>query len=252
MYLVLIFSATLSSNNMVHFSDILIYIILLSGSITAYTAKKLTLAAAITGSVVGLAIYLGAGYTGIAMLALFFVAGSWATGWQFKSKVEIGAAEQHKGRRTTGQVLANGGTAAILGAIAWYMPAQTHVLQVMMAGSLAAATADTLSSELGTIYGKRFYNIISFKKDQRGLDGVVSLEGTLIGIGGAGLIALVYTIGFGWSTAFCRIMLAGFIGNLADSVLGATLERKQVIGNNLVNFLNTAIGTLVCLALSVI
>jgi len=233
-------------------ANILIYIVLIFGVIASYAAKKLTLPGAITGGLVGFFIYQGAGYTGIIMLALFFVVGSWATNWQIKSKAEIGVAEQRKGRRTAGQVLANGGAAAILGVLAWYMQSQALMFQLMVAGSLSAATADTLSSELGTIYGKRFYNVLSFKADQRGLDGVISLEGTLIGIVGAALIALVYTMGFGWSRNFFLIILAGFTGNLTDSVLGATLERKQVIGNNLVNFLNTAVGAIVCLLLSII
>ncbi|QKJ29059.1 DUF92 domain-containing protein [Mucilaginibacter mali] len=227
-------------------ADLLIGIFLLAAAAWSYLAKKLTLAGAITGFAVGLLSYKGAGFTGLAMLTLFFSAGSWATGWQTKSKAEMNANEKRTGGRTAGQVLANGGMAALLGAAAWYMPAYAILLHLMMAGSLASAAADTLSSELGTVYGRRFYNVLSFKKDTKGLDGVISLEGTLIGVAGAILIAIVYAIGFGWGINIFWIILAGFIGNLTDSVLGATLERKGIIGNNMVNFLNTVTGALVC------
>jgi uncharacterized protein (TIGR00297 family) len=227
-------------------ADIIIYIFLLIGAILSYTTRKLTLPGAITGSLVGLLIYKGAGYTCIAMLALFFIAGSLATGWQHHQKATIGAAEKHKGQRTAGQVLANGGVAAMLSALGWYFHVYSSLLQLMIAGSFAAATADTLSSELGMVYGRNFYNILNFKKDQRGLDGVVSLEGTLIGLAGSALIAIVYAVGFGWTIAVCWIIIAGFIGNLIDSVLGASIERKGWIRNNMVNFLNTATGALVC------
>jgi uncharacterized membrane protein len=43
------------------------------------------------------------------------------------------------------------------------------------------------------------------------------------------------------------IIIAGTAGNLSDSVLGALLERKNIIGNNAVNFLNTFIAALVAL-----
>jgi uncharacterized membrane protein len=43
--------------------------------------------------------------------------------------------------------------------------------------------------------------------------------------------------------------LAGTVGNLFDSVLGASLERKKVVGNNLVNFLNTVVAVAVMYAL---
>lgn len=225
---------------------IIILLILLSGAVLSYATKKLTLTGAITGALVGILIYKGSGFTGLPLLALFFIAGSWATGWQLNKKETIGAAEQHKGRRTAGQVLANSGVAALLGAIGWYLPGHTSLITLMIAGSFAAATADTLSSELGTVYGRRFFNILTFKKDTRGLDGVVSLEGTLIGVAGALLVAVVYAIGFGWGVPVYWIVLAGFAGNLVDSVLGALLERKGLIGNNLVNFLNTAVGAGVC------
>lgn len=229
-----------------HFYDVLIYLFLLSGVVISYTTRKLTLAGAITGGLVGLLIYKGAGYSGLLMMSFFFIAGSWATGWHKQDKLTIGIAESDKGPRTAGQVLANGGVAAILGAIAWCMPQQAALMQLMIAGSLASATADTLSSELGTVYGRNFYNILSFKKDRRGLDGVVSLEGTLIGVLGAGFIAIIYALFFGWGWPVCWVIVAGATGNLADSVLGAALERRHVIGNNAVNFLNTLIGAGVC------
>lgn len=227
-------------------ADIIIYILLLLGAVWSYTGKKLTLSGAITGAVVGLLIYKGSGYIGIIILALFFIAGSWATGWQLNKKIAPGTTHQYKGRRTAGQVLANGGVAALLSVVAWYFQEMRQTIIVMVAGSFAAATADTLSSELGTVYGRNFYNILTLKKDQRGLDGVVSLEGTLIGLAGATAIGLVYTLSFGWGLPFLWIVISGFAGNLADSVLGASLERKGWIGNNLVNFLNTAVGANVC------
>jgi uncharacterized protein (TIGR00297 family) len=227
-------------------SDITIYSILLLGSALSYTAKKLTLAGAITGAIVGLLMHKGAGLTGLFILAVFFISAIWATKWQVAKKIAIGAAEENKGRRTAGQVLANGGVAALLGASSWVFPEHTATISLMIAGSFAAATADTLSSELGMVYGRRFFNILTFKKDVRGLDGVVSMEGTLIGLVGASLIAIVYSLGAVWGLSFFCIIIAGFTGNLVDSILGASLERKGWIGNNVVNFLNTAVGAIVC------
>src|SRR6266536_438370 len=117
-------------------------------------SRKLTIAGALTGGVIAWLIFIGAGYTGITMLATFFI--------------------------------------------------------------LASATADTLSSELGTVYGRKFYNIITFKKATRGLDGVISVEGTIIGIMGSALIAIIYSIGFGYTSNFFRIIIAGTTGNIAD------------------------------------
>jgi uncharacterized protein (TIGR00297 family) len=228
-------------------ADVLIYLFLVAGVLISYFTRKLTLPGALTGGLVGLLIYKGAGIAGLGMMSLFFIAGSWATGWQRESKATAEPSTEHKSGRTAWQVIANAGVAAILGAMVWAWPVNAPVFQIMIAGSLASATADTLSSELGMVYGRRFYNVLSFKPDLRGLDGVVSLEGTLIGAIGAMLIAFIYSLTFGWGIAFILITAAGIIGNMVDSVLGAAFERKALIGNNLVNFLNTLIGALTCL-----
>jgi len=227
-------------------TDICVYILLLIGAVLSYRAQKLTRIAAITGSIAGVCIYVGAGLSGLLLLAVFFIGGTLATKWKMEKKAAIGTAEINKGRRTAGQVLANAGFAAALGLSGWQSPDKVRMIQVMIAGSFAAAMADTLSSELGMVYGKRFFNILTLKKDTCGLDGVISFEGTLIGVIGAILIATIYSITAGWSINFYWIILAGFTGNLADSILGAALERRKFITNNMVNFLNTLAGAMVC------
>ncbi len=229
--------------------DALVYLTLLLAGIWSYTSGKLTVWGSITGVVTGIIIFKGAGLVGFLMLTLFFVIGSAATKWKRDKKALMNSTDTHKGRRTAAQVVANSGVAVLLATYVLWKPEYFNVIQLMIAGSFAAATADTLSSELGTVYGSRFYNIISLKKDTAGLDGVVSLEGTLIGITGAFLISVVYAFFAGWNINLLWIVIAGFTGNLLDSVLGATLERQGLIGNNVVNFLNTAVGAVVCLGL---
>lgn len=219
--------------------------ILLIGAILSVKAGKLTAIAGATGFFVGLVIYAGSSYTGIAMIATFFLLGSFATSWGMSEKLRLGIAEKNKGKRTAVQVIANAGVAAILGLLVTVMPKYADVLRLMMAASIASATADTISSELGMVYGKKFYNILTFKNDIKGLDGVVSIVGTLAGIAGSFCISIIYAIGFGVNSSLLTIVVAGTIGNLSDSILGATFERKNRLNNNAINFLNTAIGALV-------
>ena len=44
-------------------------------------------------------------------------------------------------------------------------------------------------------------------------------------------------------------LLAAFLGTVADSLLGALLERRGYLNNNVVNFLSTAIAATVCIFL---
>ncbi len=228
-------------------SSIIPGLIIIAGMAYSITTNKLTVVAALTGGVVACLVFAGAGFTGIAMMTAFFILGSTATSWQKSKKQAFNNAEENNAGRTAGQVLANAGVAAIIGVFVLLFPRFTHLLVLMVAASFASATADTLSSELGTVYGKRFFNIVTLKPDQRGLDGVISLEGTIIGIAGSYLIAIIYAIGFGWDINVIWIVVAGTVGNLSDSLLGALLERKNIIGNNTVNFLNTLIAALVML-----
>ncbi|RYE27094.1 MAG: DUF92 domain-containing protein [Sphingobacteriaceae bacterium] len=222
--------------------DYLLPFILTAGIFLSVKTRKLTLPAALTAALLGLFLYSGAGYYGILMAAVLFLMAALATSQKRVVKEALGAAEKNKGQRKAGQVVANAGLAGLMGLLCFFYPPETKLLRLMMAAALASAAADTVASELGTVYGKRFYNIISLKQNQRGLDGVISLEGTLLGVAASAIIALVYSFSFGWNFNFWLIVLAATVGNLSDSVLGATLERKGFIGNNTVNFLNTLIA----------
>ncbi|RZK61521.1 MAG: DUF92 domain-containing protein [Hymenobacter sp.] len=202
-------------------------VLLLLGFGMGYSARagKLTLPAVWTGGALGVGIYLGAGFLGLGLLALFFGLGTAASAWRVADKRRLGLAEANRGRRTAGQVLANAGVAGLLGLVAWQLPTHAPLCRLMLAGSFAAATADTLASELGNIYGRRYVNILTFRPDERGLDGVISLEGTLLGLAGTALVAGCYCLIHGWQPAFWVLLVAGTVGNLSDSVLGATVER---------------------------
>lgn len=222
------------------FNTIIILSILVIVAVICVLAKKLTPWAGATAVLVGYLVFGGAGLTGECQLFTFFILSVLATRHKRALK-----GKAHGELRDARQVLANGGVAAAVGLLAMIDVPHRAIYEVTIAGSLAAAIADTLSSELGMVYGKRTVNILNMRKDQRGSDGVISLEGTLIGAAGALIIGAFY----GWSKPMWIITMSGILGNVIDSVLGATLEREGIIGNNMVNFLTTLTGALISLTI---
>lgn len=218
--------------------------VLIAITAASIAMKKLTIGGALAGAILAILVFLGFGYIGVSLLAAFFILGTAATSWKKKEKASVKIQHDQSVRRDAGQVLANGGIAGLMGALCCFFPGRAPVLNLMMAASLSSAMADTLSSELGMVYGRRFYNIISWKKDVKGIDGVISLEGTLIGLIGSAIIAFIYALGLKWDIGFWIIILAGTVGNLSDSVLGALFERKRLLTNNGVNFLSTFIAAI--------
>lgn len=221
-----------------------LFLTLLAGMILSVLARKLTIEGAVAGGILGLLLFQGTGWPGIAFMAAFFVLGSMVTAIKRNMKEQLGVAEANRGRRRAAQVLANAGVAGIAALAGWMLPAYRDLATFLTAVCFSSATSDTFSSELGSVYGKKFINILSLKKDQRGLDGVVSAEGFLAGLTGSILIAGLYAGFFGWSLQILWIVLAGNAGNLADSFLGAALERRNLIQNDLVNFLSTLVAAL--------
>lgn len=200
----------------------------------SWLSRKLDLLGALSGWVIAIGIFMGGGFSHLLLLFLFFVLGIATSKWKQEEKLQAGLEQEHDGIRSWGNAWGNGGVAFFCGVLHFLFP-QGFFL-VALAGSLAAATADTLSSELGNVYGKRYFDILTWKNGQKGANGVVSLEGTLLGIMGGAAIGIFAPIGM---TSVC---LGGAVGTLSDSILGATLERRGWLGNDAVNFLSTLIG----------
>ena len=186
--------------------------------------RWLTRRGAAAALAVGLATIWGFGWRGMVLLLAFFVSGSLLT--------------KGGGQRTERQVLANGGIAALAAlAGSW----------LAFAGALAAATADTWASEIGRHSRTAPRLITNARPVPAGTDGGMTLLGTTGGIAGAGLIAgLSYGLGQRSATA---IAVAGVVGMLVDSLLGATVQGKvRWMDNDAVNLAATLSGA-ACAAL---
>lgn len=206
----------------------------------AYRTGKLTAAAAATGAILSVLLYAGVGVAGIIVMGAFFIMAVAATSWKYSRKLSYGIAEPKKGRRDMYQVLANGGVALLVAVQALMQPGQNNYL-LLVSAAFSSAAADTISSELGSLYGSRFVDILNWKKALRGQNGVVSPEGFLYGLAASIVIAVCYLLtGPGDAFSFFVIVVAGTVGNITDSVLGATLEANGSLNNNQVNFINTA------------
>lgn len=233
------------------FPIIITAITVLAGILTIYT-KNLTTPAAVSGVLLANVLLYSAGIASVVFMAAFFILGVLATHYRAGWKQQQGLAKKTDTTRSLGQVFANAGAAGIISLAAVWFPSFRDYSIAMVAATFAAATSDTLSSELGNATGRRYFHILSLKPTTPGDNGIISMEGIGWGILASGVIGLLYIVFEGWSHWATIIVLAGFLGNLSDSVLGATLENKKMLSNNLVNFLSTLIAALISWGLMVV
>lgn len=224
--------------------------------IGVYTYRKdmLNAAGAFTAFVMGALIVL---FTNIFWLFLLFALlglGSAATRFRFKEKQAAKVSERSGGRRSTRNVIANGLPAAVLAVFAPLISATwgLDVAIVAYVSAIAVAAADTFASEFGSL-AKDVYLITTFRKVPAGVDGGVSLPGTIAALAGGVVLALLGAILLGWNpllperldvTWLALVIPAGvgFLGCQVDSVLGATLEGGGLFTKEETNLASIAAG----------
>jgi uncharacterized protein (TIGR00297 family) len=163
----------------------------------------------------------------IVLFALTFV----ATRSGRAAKEKRGLAEARSGRRAS-QIVANLGVAALCASMGWTFGCLA---------ALAEAAADTVSSEVGQAFGGRAWLVTTFRRVPAGEDGGMSLAGTCAGMGAAALVVWAGCL----PQAFWPVFAAACAGLVFDSVLGATVEQRGWIGNDLVNFASTLFAAVV-------
>jgi uncharacterized protein (TIGR00297 family) len=202
----------------------------------------------VAGALVAFSLLVGAGPQAFAALVAVFILAWISTRVGYAHKKKLGTAEKHDGR-TASQVLANLGMAAICALL--YVNFHSHlVLLLMVFASLSEAAADTVSSEIGQARGDQARLITTWKSVRAGTDGGVTTAGTIAGSLAAACVSCIAIATILPRSWIGISIIAAIIGMLADSVLGASLERRGLLNNDAVNFFSTIIAALVAFAIA--
>ena len=128
--------------------------------------------------------------------------------------------------RTAAQVLANGLAPTLCCWGAMLLPTEAEAFWLGYLASVAAATADTWTTEFGVRFGSPVRHLTTWRCIPAGESGGVSWQGTLAGVGGACVIVLS---GQPLLQAVAPLALAAALGVMGmglDSLLGATLQTR--------------------------
>jgi len=196
-------------------------------SYAAYRAGSLNQSGAWGAFLEGVVIFGLGGWPWAILLLAFFVSSSVLTRTFGTRKAGLAEKFEKGGQRDIGQVLANGGIAALFAGLHFFFPGASWTW-MGFAGSLAAVNADTWATELGVLNPSMPRLVTRLRLQvERGTSGGVSLYGTLAAIGGAALIGLLAGL-LGPQDGFCVVIgvtiLSGFLGAMFDSLLGATVQ----------------------------
>jgi uncharacterized protein (TIGR00297 family) len=246
--------------------------------------RAVTRDGALAGLVVGaITLYLG-GFFYWGMLMLFFVSSTIVSRIGPARKESLARIHEKDDRRDAVQVLANGGTSVL--ALALFGITGKPAFAVAAAAGFAAVNSDTWASELGVLSATPPRSIIRGDRLPAGASGGVTTAGTLASVGGSALVGIWFAAGiwipgslasagpegaYGLSplAALGLVTVAGALGSVVDSILGATIqahyrapdgsytERKRTgsqantlvqglraVTNDTVNFLSSAAAAL--------
>jgi len=207
----------------------------------ARSVRGVTSAGAVAGAISCFVLYIGGGPGAFAALVTVFALAWITTRLGYQRKQSLGIAERREGRKAS-QVLANLGVATICATV-YILGARNFAWLLAMAAALSEAAADTVSSEIGQAFGREARLITSWKSVPAGTNGAVSLTGTLAGFAAAGIVSSVCVLGGLLPRNWLAVSVgAAILGMVADSFLGAWLERRGLLNNDSVNFLSTLVA----------
>lgn len=200
----------------------------------ALRKHAVTVSGAIAGFVLGTAIY-AAGAAYWAVLMVFFISSTLLGRLSPGRRKAIHTVQSKGSRRDAWQVIANIG-AATVAAIAIAAGGGVAAVRAF-AASMAAATADTWSSEVGVLSRRAPVSIRTLSAAVPGISGAVSRLGLIAGGAGALIVAVVGAVALELHSPVntlrsevlmtaLMVFVLGVFGTLLDSVLGATIQAQ--------------------------
>ena len=186
-------------------------------------------------------------WQGWASIVMYLILGTFVTkiGYVYKSK--RGISEKRGGRRGPENLWGSAATGLFFAILIKLNLGNIDLLKVAFASSFSAKLGDTFGSEIGKRYGKNTYLITSFNKVEKGTEGAISLEGTLASLFGSVIMAFViFKLGIISSNLqFLVVSISGFMATIIESIIGATFQEKYKLTNELVNAIQTSIGSVI-------
>jgi len=215
----------------------------LSGAMAMFIERKdvLTFGGMLTAIALGTIVYGLGGPLWMGVLFAFFISSSALTSLFEREKEKVNREQFEKGGpRDPWQVIANGGLSSGLAA-AYFIYPQPVMLAAFL-GVLATVNADTWATEIGVLSRRVPRLVTTLKPVEKGRSGGVTFLGSLASLAGALFIGgcavvlasvfdpgLLYAIG--WQKVVLIAGLAGFLGSVVDSLLGATLQAQYYCGS---------------------
>lgn len=191
----------------------------------ALRAHALSRSGAVAAGVLGTVVFGLGGWRWAVLLLGFFISAS-ALSFLFKGRKAVYTEKFSKGStRDAAQVAANGAVAGLFALISVFAPASPLPF-LCAAAAFAAVNADTWATELGVLNPRPPRLITTFRVVEPGTSGGVSLFGTLAAFSGALLIGLLAALAHPDVTMVHALLiaLAGLLGAVVDSLLGATAQ----------------------------
>jgi len=234
-------------------------ILSLALSVIAYKLRMLTFTGALASLLVGYTVGVFSSIEWLILLIAFTLIGLAVTKMDINEKNKHGLQEGNFGERTHKNVLGVGVPACIFAFLYGLLHNLygTHydlAMTVAFITTLTVAASDTVASEIG-IRDKKVWLITTFERVKRGTNGGVSVLGTV-----ASVVASAFTGVIGWLLIFRGIdayvlipIAMGVVGNVLDSVLGATIEKNgkvsKYVNNSLSAIIAAVLGIIIVLLL---
>jgi len=235
----------------------LLIIIVLAGilSIFAQYFDLLTFDGAVASLAIGLVIGFFGSVDWLLILIIFTGLGFAATLTGLAKKRVRGLQEGRSGERMYKNVVAVGITPCLFAVLFFILGEEYYtIMSVAYISSITVAAADTIASEVG-VRDKRVWLITNFKRVEPGVDGGVSVTGTIVALAASlvtTIIGWLFIFGFTFEMLFFVPVIAGMVGCFADSILGATLEVRGHISKYTNNAVTALFGSLFAIAVYVI
>jgi uncharacterized protein (TIGR00297 family) len=194
-------------------------------ALAARAARGLTTDGAIAATLIGAA-SIAAGWSWGALVLAFFLSSS--------ALSRIGIDIKHRrtssilakgGERDAAQVLANGGIFGVAAIGSLVAPWDGWL--AIGGGSLAAATADTWATEIGTLSRRDPRLLTTWRAVAPGTSGAVTGAGTLGMVLGSAFLTLCMAAVLWPRHVTLAAFAGGVLGALADSVAGATVQSRR-------------------------